>query len=98
MTYEQKLRENKRLLEQFVAFLGECSSYDERLKLSSEIGRLNDQNRQIEKMEYQEAKKDMMDSRLEVPAVMPEIDSKAKRQNPVKPLPTYKPKQLSYEN
>lgn len=74
MTYEQKLRENKRLLERFVAFLSECTTYDERLKLSSEIGRLNDQNKQIEKMEYQETKKDMNDSILEVNAIFPTLD------------------------
>lgn len=87
MTYEQKLRENKRLLESFVAFLSECTSYEQRLKLSSEIGRLNDQNKQIEKMEYQDTKKDISDYKVEVTCIFPPGG------NPVKPLGTFrKPK------
>ena len=70
MTYRQKLRENKRLLEGFVNFLPECTTYEQRLKLSSEIGRLNDQNKQIEQMEYQHTKKDISDSKLEINAML----------------------------
>lgn len=70
MTYQSKYRENKRLLEQYVAFLAECPSYDEILKLSSEIGRLNGQNQTIEKMEYQNTTKDISDYTIEVNALL----------------------------
>jgi len=70
MTYQQKLRENNRLLENYVAFLPECTTYEQRLKLSSEIGRLNDQNKQIEQMEYQYTKKDISDSKINVNAML----------------------------
>ncbi|MCH4824275.1 hypothetical protein ML462_13955 [Gramella lutea] len=87
MTYEQKLRENKRLLENYVAFLSECTTYEDRLKLSSEIGRLNDQNKQIEKMEYQYTKKDISDTKIETNAIFWGV-----KVNPVEPLNTFKRK------
>ncbi|MEO2064467.1 MAG: hypothetical protein ABGW97_15905 [Christiangramia sp.] len=84
MTYQQKYRENKRLIEGYVSFLPECTSFDDQLKLSSEIGRLNDQNKQIEQMEYHHTKKDISDSKYEVNAILPAGG------NPVKPLSTFR--------
>lgn len=60
MTYVRKHKENTRLIAGYMAFLSECSTYDQRLKLISEIARLHHQNKQIEQMEYQEVKKEML--------------------------------------
>lgn len=68
MTYQQKYKENKKFLQLYVDFLPECTTYDERLKLSTEIGRLNEQNKQIEKMEFADTKKDISDYTIEVNA------------------------------
>lgn len=70
MTYAAKYRENKRLLEAFVQYLEYCTTYEQKLKLSIEIGRLNEQNQQIEKMEFAATKKDISDYSIEVNAVL----------------------------
>ena len=70
MNYQSKYNENKRLLAGYVPFLEECTSFDDKLKLSAEIGRLHEQNKQIEKMEYQHTKKDISDSVLAVNALL----------------------------
>jgi hypothetical protein len=70
MTYQAKYKENKRLLEAFVAYLEHCTSYEQKLKLSTEIGRLNEQNQQIEKMEFAHTKKDISDYTITVNAIL----------------------------
>lgn len=70
MTYAAKYRENRRLLENYVNFLEECTSFEQKLKLSSEIGRLSHQNRHIEKMKFAHTKKDISDYTIEVNAVL----------------------------
>lgn len=61
MTYARKHKENTRLIAGYMAFLSECSTYDQRLKLISEIARLHHQNQQIKQMEYQEVQKPITD-------------------------------------
>lgn len=70
MTYQTKYNENKRLLGLYVNFLPECTTYDDRLKLSTEIGRLNEQNKAIEKMGFAYTKKDISDYELELNAIL----------------------------
>jgi hypothetical protein len=70
MTYQAKYNENKRLLQGYVAFLPECTTYEDILKLSTEIGRLNEQNKAIEKMGFAYTKKDISDYQLELNAVL----------------------------
>lgn len=57
MTYADKHKENTRLIAGFLAFLSECSTYDQRLKLICEIARLHQQNKEIEQMKFQETQK-----------------------------------------
>lgn len=61
MTFQSKYRENKRLIERYVNYLEECTSFGQKLKLSGEIGRLSRQNEQINKMEYSETREEMHD-------------------------------------
>lgn len=70
MTYRNKYNQNKRLLRLYVDFLPECTTYEDRLKLSTEIGRLNEQNKVIEKMGFAYTKKDISDYELELNAVL----------------------------
>jgi len=70
MTYQSKYRENERLLAGYVGFLEECASYDQKLKLSAEIGRLSTQNKQIEKMEFATTKTDISLYELKIPACL----------------------------
>lgn len=51
MTWKQKYSENKKLIMLYDAFLMNAPiDYDNRLKLITEIGRLNQQNKTIEQM------------------------------------------------
>ena len=68
MTFQTKYNENIRLLRLYVDFLPECTGYDDKLKLSSEIGRLNEQNKLIETMEYANTKMDISNYELKIPA------------------------------
>ena len=68
MNYQSKYRENERLLEGYVAFLDECTTYDDKLKLSVEIGHLDSQKKQIAKMEYANTKSDISNYELKIPA------------------------------
>ena len=70
MTYEAKYKENKRLLAAFVEYLEHCPTYEQKLKLSTEIGRLNRQNQRIEKMEFADTKKDISDYTVTVNAIL----------------------------
>lgn len=70
MNYQSKYNENSRLLRLFVDFLPECTTYDDKLKLSSEIGRLNGQNKLIEKMGFATTKTDISDYSLEINALL----------------------------
>ena len=70
MTYQSKYRENECLLAGYVGFLEECASYDQKLKLSAEIGRLAAQNKQIETMEFAYTKTDISDYIINVNAVL----------------------------
>jgi len=68
MTSQSKHHENKRLLKEYVSFLEECTTYDQKLKLSSEIGRLNSQNKRIEKMSFEDIQIDISNYTIEVNA------------------------------
>lgn len=57
MNYLRKHHENKRLLRNYVAFLNECTDHDSKLKLCTEITRLNEENKDIEKMAFEEARR-----------------------------------------
>ena len=70
MTFRNKYNENKRLLRGYVDFLPECTTYEDILKLSTEIGRLNEQNKAIEKMGFAYTKKDISDYELQLNAVL----------------------------
>lgn len=70
MTYQSKYRENERLLAGYVGFLEECTSYDQKLKLSSEIGRLNSENHQISKMEFATTQEQVINYSIDINAVL----------------------------
>lgn len=52
-----------------MAFLEEVEDFDSRLKLITEIGRLNTQNNQIDKMSFEDIQQDCNDYTVEVSAV-----------------------------
>lgn len=54
MTHAAKYRQNKRLLQGYVEYLEHCTTYEQRLKLSTEIGRLQSQNEAIKQMSVQD--------------------------------------------
>ena len=58
------------MLKLYIDFLPECTTYDDKLKLSTEIGRLNEQNKAIEKMGFAYTKKDISDYNLQLNAVL----------------------------
>ena len=70
MTYASKYRQNKRLLAAYVNWLEHCTNYEQKLKLSTEIGRLNEQNRMIEHMAYFETQKEIIEYTIEVNAIL----------------------------
>lgn len=59
MNYLRKHHENKRLLRNYVAFLNECTDHHSKIKLCAEITRLNQENKSIEKMPFEEARKEI---------------------------------------
>lgn len=61
MTWEEKFSENKILIALYDAFLPECSTYESRIDLMTEIGRLHTQNKRIEKMSVIQFKNDSHD-------------------------------------
>lgn len=69
MIWSAKYRENSRLLRNYLAFLEECPNCESRLKLCEEITRLNQQNKAIEKMTFEEVKRDCNDYTVEVSAI-----------------------------
>lgn len=71
MTHAKKHKENTKLLANYVAFLDECTDYDQRLKLCTEIARLNTQNNAIDKMSFEQAKQDSYEYTIEVNAILP---------------------------
>lgn len=48
MNWRKKYKENSELLSNYLEFLNECTDYDQRLKLCTEIARLQSQNKEIE--------------------------------------------------
>lgn len=68
MIWSAKHRENSRLLRNYLAFLDECPDDDSRLKLCEEITRLHQQNKAIDKMTFEEVKRDCNDYKIEVTA------------------------------
>lgn len=70
MDHQSKMRENERLIKNYDAFLPECGNYDHRLKLCTEIGRLNEQNKRIRKMTVENSKHKVHRYSLEVPAML----------------------------
>lgn len=71
MKWTAKHKENTKLLANYVAFLDECTDYDQRLKLCTEIARLNAQNNAIDKMSFEQAKQDTHEYTIEVKAIIP---------------------------
>lgn len=70
MTFLQKHHENKKLINSYMAFLEECTGFESRLRLITEIGRLHEQNKAIEKMTYQDTKQDIHDYTITVNALL----------------------------
>lgn len=61
MTFKSKYNENRRLLQGYVAYLDHCTTYEQKLKLSTEIGRLQTQNEHIKKMSVEDFEQDIND-------------------------------------
>lgn len=61
MNYQKKYRQNIDLLQRYADYLLYCESWEQRIKLSCEIARLQHQNETIEKMGYIETLKDIND-------------------------------------
>lgn len=73
MTYQQKFRQNTKLIRNYDAFLPHCESYDDRLKLIVEISRLYRQNMKIQGMSFQESKNRINSFHIEAVSVFPKI-------------------------
>lgn len=61
MTWKQKYGQNKKLMALYDAFLPECSEYKDRLKIMTELGRLNTQNIKIRQMKVEQYEEDCYD-------------------------------------
>lgn len=61
MNYQKKYRQNIDLLQRYADYLFYCESLEQRIKLSCEIARLQQQNETIEKMGYIETLQDIND-------------------------------------
>jgi len=57
-------------MELYAAYLEECTNLESTIKLSTEIGRLNEQNKVIDKMNFEAVKLDIHDYQIEVPGVL----------------------------
>jgi len=67
MTYKQKLKENTMLIALFDSYLMKIEhSFDDRLKLTTEIGRLNTQNQEILNQKISEFNNDINDYTIDV--------------------------------
>lgn len=71
MTFLQKHKENQKLIQNYMDYLPECTDYNSRLKLCTEIARLNAQNNAIDKMSFEQAKQDTHEYTIEVKAIIP---------------------------
>jgi len=58
INWQDKQEENTSLIKGYIDFLPEVTNYDERLKLMTEIGRLNNQNKKINQMTVEDYKKE----------------------------------------
>lgn len=70
MTFQQKYSQNKRLLQSYANYLEECTSLDDKIKLSTEIGRLSQQNKRIDKMPLEDTRRDINDYTIQVNALL----------------------------
>jgi hypothetical protein len=70
MTFQTKYNDNNRLLRGYVAYLDECTGFDEKLRLSSEIGKLKAENDQISKMEFSITQEEVINYSINVNAVL----------------------------
>lgn len=70
MTYLKKHRNNIKQIRLYMSFLEECTDFDSRLKLITEIGRLNQQNQAIDQMSYEETKRNINDYTIEITAIL----------------------------
>lgn len=52
MNFQKKYRQNKDLIQRYADFLPYCTTLEQRVNLSCEIGRLQLQNDQISQMTY----------------------------------------------
>ena len=59
--WQHKQKQNTDLIKRYVAFLPEAASFEDQLKLSTEIGRLNTQNIAIDNMTVKDYKDDYCD-------------------------------------
>lgn len=70
MTYQSKYRENNHFIKRYMDFLPEVDNYDDRLKLIVEIARLQEQNKAIDKMTYEESKRPIHQYTLKTTALL----------------------------
>lgn len=70
MTFLKKHRNNAKQIQLYMSFLEEVKDFDSRLKLITEIGRLHTQNKQIDKMSYEETKRNINDYTIEITAIL----------------------------
>jgi hypothetical protein len=70
MTHQSKYNENKRFIEAYAAYLDECTSLDDKIKLSGEIGRLSAQNKRIGQMSFEESKREVHQYQIQVNALL----------------------------
>lgn len=68
MNWRKKHKENTQLLRRYLDFLNECTDYDQRLKLCTEIARLQSQNKEIELMTYSRTAQDINDFEIQIPS------------------------------
>jgi len=70
MTYRSKYRQNKKLIQAFAEFLDECTTIEQKIKISGEIGRLQAQNESIKRMPMEETEKEIIDYEIKVTVLL----------------------------
>lgn len=58
-----------------MAYLEECTTFEQRLNLSAEIGRLHDQNKAIDRMPFTDLKEDIHDYTIQVKSIFPDNEN-----------------------
>ena len=70
MTYRSKYRQNKKLIWLYAEYLEQCNTIEEKIKISTEIGRLKQLNNAIKKMPLEDAEKEMIHYDIKVNALL----------------------------